>query len=228
MSLLWVAWSGGKDSALVLDRLRRQGIPPGGLLSTVVGTPPRVPFHGFSVRVLQAQARALGLPLSLVHFTHPPSDAEYADTLRRHLQRLRPSALAFGDIFLEDVRRFRQELFAPLGLRLLFPLWHVPSEQLAAEVLSRGIRAIITGVDTRVLPLERLGQWYDEEFLRHLPDEVDPCGERGEFHTCVVAMPGFQLRLSAGRPFRWSGPWYCCTVRFGHATAHRYLPERHP
>ena len=207
---VWVAWSGGKDSALTLLRLRRHGIPIAGLLSTVVGSPPTVPFHGIPAATLRQHAQALGVPLVLLRFRHPPSDRLYARRLRACLRQLGCRALAFGDIFLEDVRRFREEILAPLALHLLFPLWGTDSRALADEVLGSGVRAVITCVDVRFLPRDWLGREYAEDFLRAMPPEVDPCGERGEFHTCVLSMPGFRfsLALQSSVPVQWAQHWH--------------------
>lgn len=215
MTEVWIAWSGGKDSALTLLRLRQQGFSIAGLLSTVVGSPPLVPFHGIPEATLQQQAQALGLPLALLRFRQPPSDTHYARRLRAQLRSLGCQALAFGDIFLEDVRRYREAILEPLALPLLFPLWGSNPWALAQEVLRRGIRAIVTCIDPRLLPSEWLGKMYDATFLHALPPTVDPCGERGEFHTCVLTMPGFgfPLTVRSASPLHWAEHWHCSVVR---------------
>ncbi len=212
---VWLSWSGGKDSALALLSLRRQGIPVAGLLSTVVGSPPVVPFHGIPLATLRQQAQALELPLWTLRFPQPPSDLLYAHRLRQLLRRLRCRALAFGDIFLEDVRRYRERTLEGLPIHLLFPLWQRPSTELAADILRSRIHAILTSVDARLLNPSWLGRPYDETFLHSLPPEVDPCGERGEFHTCILYMPGFRFALI---PFRkamttWADHWHVLLIR---------------
>lgn len=212
---VWIAWSGGKDSALTLLWLQRQGVPIAGLMSTVVGSPPVVPFHGTSVRTLRHQAQALGLPLRTLHFRHPPSDTLYAHRFRALVRRLRCRALAFGDIFLEDVRRYRETLLEGLPIELHFPLWQHETAELVEAILQSGIRAIITGVDGRCLSPEWLGHPYDRVFLQTLPPGVDPCGERGEFHTCLLSMPGFsfQVTLQHRACLRWADHWYTLLFR---------------
>ncbi len=206
----WLAWSGGKDSALALLQLQQQGVAIAGLISTVVGSPPLVPFHGTSLTTLRHQAQALGLPLQTLHFLHPPSDTFYAHRFRTLIRHLRCHALAFGDIFLDDVRRYRESLLEGLSVEPLFPLWQHPTAALAEMVLQSGIRAIITCVDRRRLSVDWLGHPYDRAFLSALPPEVDPCGEYGEFHTCLVDMPGFRFRLALQHraPIQWADHWY--------------------
>lgn len=206
---IWVAWSGGKDSALVLLRLRQQGYPIAGLVTTVVGSPPLVPFHSLPLATVEQQARALGLPLVVVRFRRFPSDALYARRFRAVLRSLQCRCLAFGDIFLEDVRRYREKMLARLPLQLLFPLWEEPTAELAQEVLQKGIQALLTCVDQRHLSPHWLGKPYDATFLASLPPTVDPCGERGEFHTCVLHMPGFRFALAPAQtsPFCWAQHW---------------------
>ncbi|MEN3027560.1 MAG: ATP-binding protein [Chlorobiota bacterium] len=207
---IWIAWSGGKDSALTLLRLRQQRQPIAGLISTVIGNPPTVAFHGIPVSTLLQQAQALGLPLQLLRFRQQPSNELYARRFRTLLHGLGCRAIAFGDISLEDVRRYREQILAPLAVELLFPLWGEPSDLLAREVLEAGIYAIVTCVDSRRLDPQWLGHSYDQAFLDALPPSVDPCGERGEFHTCVLSMPGFSscLTLASWKPTVWAEYWH--------------------
>lgn len=219
---VWIAWSGGKDSAFTVVQLRREGFRPAGLISTVVGSPPVVPFHGIPLSTLQQQAQALGLQLVVVRFRRAPSDRLYTRRFRAVLRHLRCRALAFGDIFLSDVRRFREQMLRGLPLQLLFPLWGIPTTELAARILASGIQALITCVDTRCLSPEHLGKPYDEHFLQALPPTVDPCGERGEFHTCVLAMPDFRtkLHMTSALPTTWAQHWqgYLITTAVAHAS----------
>ncbi len=211
---VWIAWSGGKDSALTFFRLRQQGFSIAGLISVVVGSPPLVPFHGIPVTTLQQQAQALGIRLTLLRFRQLPSDALYARRFRAHLRSLGCQALAFGDIFLEDVRRYREAMVERLALQLLFPLWGNDPHAVAEEVVQNGIQAVITCVDIRQLSPEWLGKAYDAAFLRALPPSVDPCGERGEFHTCVLALPGFRspLTVHGSSPIQWAEHWHGCVL----------------
>ncbi|MCS6966852.1 MAG: adenine nucleotide alpha hydrolase [Candidatus Kapabacteria bacterium] len=212
---IWIAWSGGKDSALTLLRLRQQGMPVAGLVSTVVGNPPIVAFHGIPVPTLSQQAQALGLPLQLLRFRQQPSNELYARRLRAFLHNLGCRAIAFGDIFLEDVRRYREQILAPLAVELLFPLWGEPSAILAREAIRVGIHAVLTCVDSRCVDPWWLGRPYVLALLDSLLPSVDPCGERGEFHTCVLSMPGFRfsLSLASWKPTVWAEHWHGWLVR---------------
>lgn len=193
-----LSWSGGKDSALALARLREDpSIEVVGLLTTVTAGSDRVSVHGVRCTLLHAQAEALGLPLHEVVLEPRSSNSSYERAWHEALARLRqhlPGArrLAYGDIFLEDVREYRESLARSLGFGSLFPLWGESTRALAEEVLERRIRARLVCVDTQVLSAEHAGRAYDAALLEQLPAGVDPCGERGEFHTFVSAGPGFR------------------------------------
>ena len=193
-----LSWSGGKDSALALARLREDPrVEVAGLLTTVTAGYDRVSIHGVRRTLLHAQAEALGLPLDEVVLEPQSSNAAYERAWSRALGRLRERMpgvrrLAFGDVFLEDVRRYREELARSLGFRSVFPLWGEPTRELAGEVLERGIAARLVCVDTQALPAESAGRAFDADLLDGLPPGIDPCGERGEFHTFVSAGPGFR------------------------------------
>ncbi|HEX8671946.1 MAG TPA: hypothetical protein VF710_08665 [Longimicrobium sp.] len=193
-----LSWSGGKDSALALARLRADArVEVAGLLTTVTAEYDRVSIHGVRRSLLHAQAEALGLPLQEVtlapHSTNEAYDAALASALgelRARMPEVR--RLAFGDIFLEDVRRYREERVEALGFGALFPLWGEPTHDLAREVFASGIVARLVCVDTQVLSAAFAGRSYDAALLADLPADVDPCGERGEFHTFVSAGPRFR------------------------------------
>ena len=193
-----LSWSGGKDSALALARLRSDpGLEVVALLTTVTAGYDRVSVHGVRRALLEAQAAALGLPVHQVTIPPESSNQAYEAAMAAALGRLRerlPAVrrLAFGDIFLEDVRRYREEQVAALGFGALFPLWGEPTDALAREVLEIGFAARLVCVDTRALPAAFAGRGYDAALLAELPAGIDPCGERGEFHTFVSAGPGFR------------------------------------
>lgn len=193
-----MSWSGGKDSALALARLRDDpAVEVVGLLTTVTAGYDRVSIHGVRRALLHAQAAALGLPVAEVTLQPRCSNEEYdrafADAVAALRERL-PDVrrMAFGDIHLEDVRAYREARIAALGFGALFPLWGEPSAVLAEEVLARGIAARLVCVDTHALSARFAGRLYDGSLLADLPDSVDPCGERGEFHTFVSGGPGFR------------------------------------
>jgi uncharacterized protein (TIGR00290 family) len=194
---LVLSWSGGKDSALALARLRESPeVEVVGLLTTVTEGYDRISIHGVRRALLHAQAAALGLPVIEVTLQPQSSNEAYeratADALARVRERW-PTVrrLAFGDIFLEDVRAYRETLVGGLGLGAVFPLWGEPSVELAREVVGRGFAARLVCVDTQQLPASFAGRAYDDALLADLPPGTDPCGERGEFHTFVSAGPGF-------------------------------------
>ncbi len=200
-----VSWSSGKDSALALHLLRhRERVTVVGLLTTVNEKRRRVAIHGVREEILKAQAEALGLPLVTVPLPEPCPNAVYEARLTAALHRLKDEgieAIAFGDIFLEDVRRYRQALLEDAGLAGLFPLWKEETTLLAREMIACGIRARISAIQRDRLDVRFLGRSFDETFLADLPKDVDPCGENGEFHSCIEAMPGFRspLALRTGR-----------------------------
>ena len=194
-----LSWSSGKDSAWALHILRQQY--PGavaGLLTTINEDADRVAMHGVRSSVLREQARAAGLPVTMIPLPHPCSNEIYEQRMAAAVADAVSQGFthcAFGDLFLEDVRRYREERLAGTGLQPLFPLWGLPTPQLAREMIASGVEARITCIDSRVLPRAFAGRRYDLELLADLPPGVDPCAERGEFHTCVIAGPMFDTRI---------------------------------
>ena len=195
-----MAWSGGKDSALALWRLQRDPqVQVLGLLTTFTRRYQRVQMHGVRRILVEAQAEALGLPLHTVWLQPQAGNAAYEEGVRGALATLRDEGathVAFGDLFLQDIRAWREQLLAPTGLAPLFPLWGQDSTALAHEVVTAGFHATVVCVDPRRLSARLLGRRYDEKLLRELPDGVDPCGENGEFHTFVHDGPSFAWPLA--------------------------------
>lgn len=193
------AWSSGKDSAYALWTLQQQPeFQVVGLLTTMNSTVSRVSMHGVRESVLDAQARACGLPLVKVPLPDPCSDDIYKETMEAVIAEVRSSgveAMAFGDLFLADVRAYREAQLAGTGLEPIFPLWGRPTAELAAEMLDAGVEAVVTCVDTEQLDRSFLGRTFDRRLLADLPAGVDPCAENGEFHSLVVAGPMFDERL---------------------------------
>ncbi len=185
-----------------------------GLVTTVNETAGRVAMHAVRRDVLEAQATAAGLPLRVVLIPEPCSNDIYEERMRTVVAAAVAdgySHVAFGDLFLDDVRRYREERLEGSGLTPLFPLWGLPTAALAGEMMAAGLRARLSCVDTRVLAAGFVGREYDAALISDLPAGVDPCGERGEFHTCVYAGPMFQapLTLAVGdtvtrEPFAWA------------------------
>jgi uncharacterized protein (TIGR00290 family) len=209
-----LSWSSGKDSAWALHVLNQSH--PGavtGLLTTVNEAVDRVAMHGVRRAVLEAQAEAAGLPLRTVPIPQPCPNETYEAQMRIAVGAAVGDGfthVAFGDLFLEDVRRYREERLAGSGLDPMFPLWGIPTAQLAEQMIEGGVRARLVCVDTRVLDRSFVGRDFDRSLLRDLPSTVDPCAENGEFHTCVYAGPMFRqpLTINMGdlvtqEPFTW-------------------------
>lgn len=198
---VYLSWSSGKDSAWALEVLRADpGVELLGLVCTVTEAFDRVAMHGVRRALLEEQARAAGLPLRVLPLPYPCSNEHYEAAMRSFVAEVvREGAthLAFGDLFLEDVRRYREALLAGTGLDPLFPLWGRDTRALAADMTAAGLRAWIVCVDPRQAPREWAGRIYDPAFVAAVPPEVDPCGERGEFHTFAFAGPMFRAPIAA-------------------------------
>jgi uncharacterized protein (TIGR00290 family) len=194
--------------------LRQQGLAPAALLTTTNEAFDRVSMHGVRATLLQAQARALALPLWNVPLPWPCTNEIYEERLGGAVRRAVAEGfthVAFGDLFLEDVRRYREERLADSGLTPLFPLWELPTRSLATEMIASGLRARIVTLDPRVLSNALAGREFDEAFLAELPPTVDPCGERGEFHTFAFAGPMFseEIQIQPGPIVERDGFVFC-------------------
>jgi uncharacterized protein (TIGR00290 family) len=191
-----LSWSSGKDSAWALYVLRQDPrYEVVGLLTTVNCHFDRVAMHGTRRDVLEAQARALELPLHIVPLPWPCSNADYEAAMHVALEAAVADgvqAIAFGDLFLEDVRRYREEMLQNTGLTPLFPLWGLETRALLAKMIDAGLQARVVCVDPAKLPRSFAGRLLDAEFLRDLPAGVDPCAENGEFHSCAFGGPMFR------------------------------------
>jgi uncharacterized protein (TIGR00290 family) len=191
-----LAWSSGKDSAWSLHVLRQQGeVEVVGLLTTVNQAFDRVAMHAVRRELLTAQAAAVGLPLTTVEIPYPCSNAQYEAAMAAAMARARGdgvAAVAFGDLFLEDVRRYREDRMHGTGLAPLFPIWGIPTDVLARRMVDAGLRARLTCVDPSKLPAAFAGRDFDAALLADLPADIDPCGERGEFHSFAYAGPMFE------------------------------------
>jgi uncharacterized protein (TIGR00290 family) len=195
MKRVLLSWSSGKDCAWALHVLRQQpDIDVVGLLTTLNAEFDRVAMHGTRRSMLEAQAEAAGLPLWTVPLPWPCSNEVYEQRMAEACGRAvreRIEAIAFGDLFLRDVREYRERQLAGTGLEPLFPLWEIPTDELARTMIAGGLRAKLVCVDSRQLPASFAGRNFDADLLRDLPAQVDPCGERGEFHSCVYDGPMF-------------------------------------
>lgn len=204
MKRILVSWSSGKDCAWALHVMRqRGGVEIVGLLTTLNAEFDRVAMHGTRRTVLEAQAEAAGLPLWQVPLPWPCSNADYEERMKAACERAvaeKIDAIAFGDLFLRDVRAYREHQLKDTALEPLFPLWDIPTQALGQEMIAGGLRAKLVCVDTHQLAEDFAGREFDAVLLRELPEGVDSCGERGEFHSCVYDGPMFTkaIALTAG------------------------------
>ena len=194
-----IAWSSGKDSAWSLHEVRRAGeYDVVGALTTVTETLGRVSMHGVREDILRAQHEAAGLPSVIVPIPYPCPNEVYEARMASALDDARRQGVThviFGDLFLEDVRNYRIQKLAGSGITPLFPLWLRPTDALAREMIDAGVETYLTCVDLKQLPKSFAGRRFDHILLAELPASADPCGEKGEFHTCVVAGPMLSRRI---------------------------------
>ena len=204
MPKLMISWSSGKDSAWLVHVLRaRADVEIGALLTTVNLSAQRVAMHAVRVSLLEAQAAGLGLPLWQIPIPSPCPNEVYERAMEAAVRRAVAEGftqMAFGDLFLEDVRRYREEHLAGTGLTPIFPLFGADTTRLAREMVEGGLRARLTTVDPRAIDARFAGREFDAALLDELPPEVDPCGERGEFHTFAYGGPMFArpIQVQAG------------------------------
>jgi uncharacterized protein (TIGR00290 family) len=190
-----LSWSSGKDSAWALHVLRQDPkVEVFGLFTIVNAKHQRVSMHAVRLRLLELQAEAVGLPLCMIEIPDQCSDEQYQSVMRQFIDESLSQGvecMAFGDLFLQDVRDYRERQLHGTGIVPRFPLWNKPTRELADEMLATGLRAIITCVDPRKLPGHYVGREWSKTLLDELPVTVDPCAENGEFHTIVVDGPMF-------------------------------------
>lgn len=216
-----LSWSGGKDCLLALERLRESSaLQVVGLLTTFTRPFERVSMHGVRRELILAQADRLGLPLWEAWITHGAGNGEYAAEMHKTLAKVQqavaadgkfeqPLQVAFGDLFLEDVRAYREQLLAPTGMQPRFPLWGEETGSLARRFIESGHRAVLCCVDTAQIPVDCCGRAYDRELLDLLPSSADTCGENGEFHTFVFDSPCFDAPISVATGQRREDGQFC-------------------
>ena len=213
-----ISWSSGKDSAFALHEVRRAGeFDVVGALTTVTETFSRVSIHGVRQEILQAQCEAAGLPQRIVPIPYPCPNEIYEARMGEAVEQAVADGVThmiFGDLFLRDIRAYREAKLAGTGITPIFPLWGRPTPELARAMMECGLEAYLATVDMKKLSAEFAGRKFDAQLLADLPDSVDPCGENGEFHTCVVAGPMFSHRLSVstGEHVERDGYAYCDLV----------------
>ncbi len=197
-----LSWSGGKDSAIALATLKQYDAPIHALLTTVTDPQARVSMHGVREELLRQQAEAVGLPLRVVRIPQACTDETYESLFAAETDALKQEGVehyAFGDLFLHDIRAYRERQLGRADLKAVFPLWGLDTRQLAESFLSQGFQAIVVTVDPKQLDPSFVGRDYDLDFLADLPPGVDPCGENGEFHTFVYAGPIFRSSIPVQR-----------------------------
>jgi uncharacterized protein (TIGR00290 family) len=213
-----ISWSSGKDSAFALHEIRRSGeFDVVGALTTVTETFERVSIHGVRQQILHAQLEAAGLPPRIVPIPYPCPNEIYEARISEAVDKAMREGVThiiFGDLFLADIRAYREQKLRGTGITPVFPLWARPTLPLARAMIESGLEAYLATVDLKKLPAEFAGRKFDARLLADLPEGVDPCGENGEFHTCVVAGPMFSQRLAVvtGERVERDGYAYCDLV----------------
>jgi uncharacterized protein (TIGR00290 family) len=198
-----VGWSGGKDSAMALHEIKKDpNIEIASLLTTVTEGYERISMHGVRRDLLVEQAKSLGYPLEEIPIPQTCSNEIHEERMRASLEKHKREGVAaavFGDLFLQDIRSYREERMGRIGMRCLFPVWDRPTHEFAREFIALGFRAIIVCADTQAIGSEFAGREYDIDFLKDLPADADPCGENGEFHSFVYDGPIFSTPISVQR-----------------------------
>lgn len=212
-----LSWSGGKDCAAALGSVLAEGrLDVAALVTTVTAGYERISMHGVRTALLEEQARALGLKLEKAVIPMAASNEEYEAALESVLARYKESLsrVVYGDIFLEDVRKYREQHLARLGFECEFPLWVIDTGELARGFIESGWRAVVVCVDSEILDGNFAGRDYDHDFLSDLPEDVDPCGENGEFHTFVFDGPifGRKVGFQKGEVVLRDGRFYFCDL----------------
>jgi len=213
-----ISWSSGKDSAFALHEIRRTGeFDVVGALTTVTETFERVSIHGVRQEILLAQLEAAGLPPRIVPIPYPCPNEVYETQMGEAVAEAVQDDIThiiFGDLYLADVRAYREQKLTGTGIAPVFPLWQRPTLALAQAMIESGLEAYLATVDLKKLPAEFAGRKFDAALIADLPGGVDPCGENGEFHTCVVAGPIFSRRLPVvtGERVERDGYAYCDLV----------------
>jgi len=213
-----ISWSSGKDSAFALHEVRcADEFEVVGALTTVTETFGRVSIHGVRQEILQAQCEAAGLPQRVVPIPYPCPNEIYEARMGEAVVQAVADGIAymiFGDLYLADIRAYREQKLAGTGITPVFPLWNRPTPELAQAMLASGLEAYLATVDMKKMPARFAGRKFDAQLLDDLPEGVDPCGENGEFHTCVVAGPMFRHRLAVttGERVERDGYAYCDLV----------------
>lgn len=211
-------WSGGKDSAMALYELRKsKAYQIVVLLTSVTEDYDRISMHGVRRILLEQQSQSLRLPLEILYITRNSSNEEYEAKLKDKLLQYKSqgvSSVVFGDIFLEDLRKYREDNLTQIGMKGIFPIWKRDTAELAHTFIDLDFKAVITCVDSKSLDGKFAGRYFDNQFLSELPATVDPCGENGEFHSFVYDGPIFQerIRFRRGKVVLRDNRFYFCDL----------------
>lgn len=200
-----VSWSSGKDSALALYHAKKS-FEVVGLFTTLSESSKRIGMHEVPEELLDAQCESLGLPLTKIFLPNPCTNQVYEDRLTKALLDWKSRGvthIVFGDLYLKDIREYREAFLSTLGLTPVFPLWNQNTKELANQILALGFKAVVTNVDPKALASSHIGEEFDSDFLKSLPMNVDPCGENGEFHTFVYDGPIFRHHVEIPKTFCW-------------------------
>ncbi len=194
------SWSGGKDSALaVYEILKSEDYELTALVTTVTADYDRISMHGVRCKLLEQQAQSIGVPLDKVLISKNSSNEEYESQMREVLEKHQAkgvNSIVIGDIFLEDLRKYREENLSKIGYKGIFPLWKIDTTELAHRFIGLGFKAVISCIDSKLLDKKFAGSVYDHELLDQLPEDIDPCGENGEFHSFVYDGPIFKNEIA--------------------------------
>jgi uncharacterized protein (TIGR00290 family) len=215
MQKLILSWSGGKDCAMSLYELKRNDeYEVAGLLTTVTRDYYRISMHGVRRVLLEQQAAALGVPLIEVFIPAPCTNAAYEQIMTEEMDKLKVRGItkvAFGDIFLQDLREYREKNLAKAGMAGIFPLWKRDSRELIQSFIALGFKSVVTTIDPKKLDAEFCGRLIDKDFVKDLPPDVEPCGENGEFHSFTYDGPVFRqpIQFTAGEKVSRDGFWFC-------------------
>lgn len=195
MKKVIVSWSSGKDSAWMLFQLLKDpSIEVVGLCCSINREAKRVAMHGVQIDLLQKQADALNLPLDLIELPFPCSNEDYLNQMSAYINSLKErniDAMAFGDLYLDDVKAYREDMFADSGIEVIFPLWQSDTKAIPQQLFDAGFRTFITCIDPAKIPSDLIGIEYNQAYIDALPADVDPCGENGEFHSFIFDAPMF-------------------------------------
>lgn len=215
MKKILFSWSGGKDSAVALYEVQKTGeYEIVSLLTTVTQDYDRISMHGVRRVLLEEQARALDIPLHQIWISPKTSNEEYESKMSEAMRFYKAQGVeevAFGDLFLEDIRDYRNEKLSLVDMKGLYPVWGRDTKEFLEDFLALGFKAVITCIDPRKLDEKFAGRIIDENFIKDLPDDVDPCGENGEFHTFVFAAPNFnkEIEFEIGEKVLRDGFYFC-------------------